>query len=372
MAGVVKGFLPGFTEADPLTAAWERAQDAGAYRFSSDVEQITTPTASVLNAGRSSKVDRFYLEGDADIANGAMEFRLWSNGGSVLQEDDSLAVRVADGKTFTKRNAGEWQEGDDFTTTIAPAGDFMNFLAAAEDVTDLGQETLAGVTFTRYAFRIDGPTFARLIRDQTQEAMRQTGELPPGVNFDISAYYADMTGRGELWVDVEGLPLRQMLELRFPEENSQSMSANIKVDYSGFGSTSTLAVGAGAGTLDKLTLGTLSLDTLSTSVARQLPAIASLLATLLTIVLCAMVIYFRRAKLLMRALSVAFIAMLLVTPILSNLRFVSFVDKQTARAAEQKAAQSERAQLSEVAAEMRSSTFDAHQRQARPGAANRC
>ena len=117
------GFASSATSTDPLTAAWEHAQAVGAYQFSSDVEQISTPTVSVLNAGRSSKVDRFYLEGDADIANDAMEFRLWSNGGSVLQEGDSLAVRVADGKTFTKQNTGEWQEGDDFTTTIAPARD---------------------------------------------------------------------------------------------------------------------------------------------------------------------------------------------------------------------------------------------------------
>ena len=361
MAGAIKGFLPGFTEGDPLLAAWDRAQDAGAYQFSSNVEQITTPTASVLNAGRSSKVERFYLEGDADVANGAMEFRLWSDGGSVLQEGDSLGVRIADGKTFTQKNGGEWQEGDDFTQTIAPAGDFMNFLAAAENVTDLGQETIAGVTFTRYAFDIDGPTFAKLIRNQTEEAMRQKGELPPGVNFELSAYYADMIGRGELWVDTDGLPLRQMLELRFPAENNQSVGANIKVDYSDFGPATTLAAGAGAATLDKLTLGTLSLDTLSTSAAKQLPAMASLLTILLSIVLCVMVIYYRRAKLLIRALSAAFITTLLVTPVLSNLRLVSFVDKQTARAAEQQAVQNERAQLSEVAAEMRSSTFDAHQ-----------
>ena len=59
--------------------------------------------------------------------------------------------------------------------------------------------------------------------------------------------------------------------------------------------------------------------------------------------------------------SAAFITTLLVTPVLSNLRLVSFVDKQTARGAEQQAVQNERAQLSEVAAQMRPSTFDAHQ-----------
>jgi shikimate 5-dehydrogenase len=47
-------------------------------------------------------VDQLYLEGDADIDTAALEFRLWSEGGSVLHEGDSLAVRVADGNTHVQ------------------------------------------------------------------------------------------------------------------------------------------------------------------------------------------------------------------------------------------------------------------------------
>ena len=171
--------------ADPLAAAWARARAAGSYRFTSDVAQTTTPSASVLNAGRTSRTDQLYLEGHADAGAEALEFRLWSDSGSLLQAASSLAVRVAEGKTYTQQNGGAWQESTDFTQAIAPAGDFMSYLVAARDVTDLGRETRAGLTFTRYAFRIDGPTFALAVRQQIDAAMRQKGDVPPGVTLSL-------------------------------------------------------------------------------------------------------------------------------------------------------------------------------------------
>ncbi len=167
--------------------AWERVQDAGSYHFSSDVKQITTPGASVQNVGRRSQTDQIYLEGMADIDATAMEFRLWSETGSLLQDGGSLAVRVADGKTYTQRDEGAWEEAHDFTQALAPAGDFMSYLVAARDITDIGEETRAGLTFTRYAFTLDGPTFARSVQQQMAEAMRQRGDVPPGIRFEAPA-----------------------------------------------------------------------------------------------------------------------------------------------------------------------------------------
>ena len=181
----------------------------------------------MLNAGRTSQTDQLYLEGHADAGAEVLEFRLWSDSGSLLQAESSLAVRVAEGKTYTQQNGGAWQESSDFTQAIAPAGDFMSYLVAARDVADLGQETRAGLTFTRYAFRIDGPTFALAVRQQIDEAMRQKGDVPPGVTFEVPAYYRDMVGDGELWVGEDGLPIRQILTLQFPEQDDEFVSAHI-------------------------------------------------------------------------------------------------------------------------------------------------
>ncbi len=338
------------TRSDPLTAAWEHAQAAGSYQFSSDVEQITTPALSVLNVGRSSHTDRFYMEGRADAQTSSMEFRLWSDGGSILQEGDSVAVRVADGKTYLQRNSGEWQEGDDFTQTIAPDGDFMSYLVAAREVTDLGQDTRAGLTFTRYAFAIDGPTFALSVRDQMEAAMRQKGDVPPGVTFEVPAYYNEMIGGGELWVGEDGLPVRQILDLHFPEDHGESVSARITVNYSQFEPVKAASGGFLAQT-----------GAPSINVERHLPYAGNLLALLAATVLSFVLIAYRHARLLARAVSVAVITSLLIGPILSNLRITDFVDKQTARAAVQEKTRDKDVLLRELTAEMNASTFDPHQ-----------
>ena len=100
---VVTATPPNPFAANPVERAWEKVRAAGSYHFSSDVTQTTTPSASVRNVGRRSQTDQIYLEGMADIDATAMEFRLWSGSGSLLQTGSSLAARVADSKTYTKQ-----------------------------------------------------------------------------------------------------------------------------------------------------------------------------------------------------------------------------------------------------------------------------
>lgn len=47
---------------DPVMAAWAKAQAAGSYHFTSDVVQITMPTAKVTNVGRSSRTEELHLD----------------------------------------------------------------------------------------------------------------------------------------------------------------------------------------------------------------------------------------------------------------------------------------------------------------------
>ncbi|MBP7962071.1 MAG: hypothetical protein KBG20_01160 [Caldilineaceae bacterium] len=68
----VIGFLspagqPSFDSGQLLEAAWARVRAEGAYRFTSEVTQTTSPTASVRNVGRTSRSDQLYLEGHADV-----------------------------------------------------------------------------------------------------------------------------------------------------------------------------------------------------------------------------------------------------------------------------------------------------------------
>src|SRR5690606_13277554 len=61
------------------------------------------------------------------------------------------------------------------------------------------------------------------------------GELPPGMRLAAADYYRQMSGDGELWVREDGLPLRQILNLTFPEQQAEFVNAQIVVDFYRFG-----------------------------------------------------------------------------------------------------------------------------------------
>ncbi len=353
---------PGVTRAstpDPVTAAWEKAKAAGSYAFTSNVHQKTLPVASISNVGRTSRSEDLYLEGQSDLRAAKLELTLWSGGGSVLQAESGVALRSEGGKTFARRGAGEWEEVENFTDSMAPQGDFLGYLAAIRNVTNGGAETRNGVSFTRYTFAIDGPAFAAYMHEQLVATMRAKGELPASVQLEAPAYYRDMTGSGELWVGEDGLPLRQILDLNFPEQKEERVQAAITVDFANFGTPQTslttyVRTGDLAGAWHAL--------------ASQLPAPAGLpTGILLTLTLesaAAFVIAYRRARLVQTAIVAAVILSQVAGPLLNTFTNVRFFDAQTAKAAAQEEKQIASAAQSKLqAALLAAPEFDPHQSQ---------
>ncbi len=113
---------PGQTDIDRLAAALERVRDRGSYRFDGDVTQVTMPSATIGNIGRTSRTDQFHVDGTTDLRKSNLEMNLWS-GGTVQQKDSALGVRVQGGKTFVRQGSGEWKEDSSFSTDgLAPQG----------------------------------------------------------------------------------------------------------------------------------------------------------------------------------------------------------------------------------------------------------
>jgi len=229
-------------QSDPVRAAWTRARATGSYHFDSNVTQVSIPSPTASNVGRSSRTSQLRLEGQTNLLAQSMTLRMWADGGSVLLDQSGVAVKVEGGKTYTRSGAGAWQQSAGLAEGIAPAADFMAYLSAVRNVQAHAPETHAGIVVTRYGFTIDGPAFARFVRDQLEAAMRANGSLPSGSNLAVSQYYADMTGDGELWVARNGLPVRQILNLRFPEQRDASLQAQIVVDFSQYGAPATMSI----------------------------------------------------------------------------------------------------------------------------------
>lgn len=333
-----------------VTAAWQRAQARGGYHFSVDVVQVTVPAATLTNVGRRSTQEQIYLEGQTELPSGSMDLRIWSdsldNGGSILVPESGLEVQVVDGKTRTRRGTGPWEESSSLTDGYAPQGDFLAYLAAMKDVTLLGSATRHGLAYTRYGFQIDGPAFARYSRDQMQQALAARGDLPAGVQLELSPYNAAMTGDGELWVGADGLPLRQILRLRFPAERDEQLSAQIAVNFFDYAEQTSAAV--------TLLNAPAALGAL---VAPYLPG--SLIMTISLAGVLLLMLY-RRRRVVEVGVAVSMSLLLVLTPLLTNLPLLRFLNTQSAQAAAQAATQAEvdvARSLRAIAAE---STFDPH------------
>ncbi len=221
-----------------VDAVWQRVRQSGAYQFGAEVTQTQTPRPTVVNAGRESKSNTLYLEGDTDLNAESLKLRVWSGGGSVLAPETAVEVKV-DGQTAqARKGGGAWEEIDDFSGLFAPNGDFMAYTRAAKNVVAHEPEvlnTIVGqILVTRYTFDIDGYEYAQQMRGQLREQAVRDG-LPPGVELELPRMYTEMSGTGELLVGENGFPLRQEFALSFPESKDNYVaSAQIRVDFSDF------------------------------------------------------------------------------------------------------------------------------------------
>jgi len=340
------------TTVDPVTAAWQKVQAAGSYHFTSDILQKTIPVASLVNVGRGSRSDALYLEGQNDLRAQRLELTLWSQGGSALNVDSGVSLRTEGGKTYTRRGDDPWQESDNFTESFAPQGDFLSYLAAIRDVTTGATETRGGITFTRYTFTMDGPAFAQYMHEQMIAGLRAKG-APPNVQLDPPAYYRDMTGTGELWVGANGLPVRQLLTLHFPEQNEERVEAAITVNFSNYGA-------------EEATLWTLlrsgQWQGAWLVLPSRLPDLTGLWLGLTLSVAALVVVRYRRARAVQTAIVSAVIVSQVVGPVLSAMTQTRFFDSYRAQAAAQEEKQTAATQERDLRTAVQTgSEFNPHQ-----------
>ena len=222
------------TVQDEVQRVWDAVRASGTYQFTADIVQTTIPLPLPENIGRSSKQQAFHLEGSTNVPQQTFRLTMWLQGGSVLDTNSGLQIKLEDGQTYARQGDQAWQETSDLTGGIAPFGDFMSYLVAIQDVVKHDPETRHGISFTRYTFELDGPVYAAFVRDQMQASLAQQGKLPAGAQLDLPSQYRDMTGEGELWVSADGLPLRQIINMRFPPDSDFKTEALSTINFSDF------------------------------------------------------------------------------------------------------------------------------------------
>ena len=221
-----------------VVRAWELAQASGTYQYRSEIEQTTYPAPSITNAGRQPQQDHITLEGDIDIVAETMAMTLWTD--SSYNPDTGIQIRVENGEAYGRLGEGKWEAIDNVADAFAPGGDPLSFVAGMDNVQEQGGQALAlgneqSLNLTHYTFDLNGPLYAKHLRQVLEAQLRARGELPMGVSLDTPSHYHDMTGNGALWLTADGLPHRLLIEMTLPlPENGEWAEATITTDFFDF------------------------------------------------------------------------------------------------------------------------------------------
>lgn len=349
------------TPAQRVAWAWEQAQASGSYRYRVEVLQTSTPRPSLANAGRAPREQRLGLEGMVDLSQHALELTLWQ--GADRSPASGMALRIKDGQTLGRRGQGAWQPVDISADVFAPGGDPLAFLASAANIQFLGSESRAldggaQVRYERYAFDLDGRAFAAAMRERLEQQLRQRGELPAGVSLDTAALAGGLRGRGELWLDADGLPRRLSTQLDLPAQpGGEQIHAAVTTDYFDF-DRSRLALISTPFTANPLGWLGLRLADIAPGLSEGAAGLLLALPGLLLALVCAR---YWRSRRVYRLVVPGVIAAMLLTPLLQGQRFAAAAERRQTHQEQQQQAQRQSSALAEGRAALTSSDWDPHQ-----------
>ena len=234
------------TDSQALKLSWARATRIGQYSYRTQAVQTIHPVAKLSNAGRGSKTTHLSLSGEVD--RHAETLHMTIQGYSGTQRP--LEVLVEDGRAHGRTHPqGAWQELDSATTDVfAPGGDLLGYLVAVTNINEFepGADGDAGVrdAQTSYRFEIDSSAYARYMGKQLETQLRTQGKLPPSLSVDLADMYKDMVGTGQIWLDSDGLPIRQDLHLTFPAQDGSNswVEATMTTNFVDWRSSPTVTV----------------------------------------------------------------------------------------------------------------------------------
>jgi len=221
------------TPASPgaLEQVWKLAQAAGSYRFKADLEQTLRPRPVPDMIGQTSQRADIRVEGEVVLPGNA---QLWLRSEGAGLEPLSLHVIQSGTDTFAEID-GELERIENPLAAAAPLTDYLGYLAAVVNVHELEPVETDGVQFTRYSFDIDAGRLATYLRGFLQAG------LASGEAALASRMLNTMAGSGEIWVDPDGLPRRQVLDLTMPALTTEyDARSHVVVEFYDFGEVSTL------------------------------------------------------------------------------------------------------------------------------------
>lgn len=357
------------TARQELMQAWRFANTVGRYSYETDLVQTTHPTAQLSNVGKHPQSERLTILGEMDRPEDRVTLQMQQRAGTQLQVVD---LKVENGIGYGRAGAdAPWTELEETNDLFVAGGDPLGFLVAAkrvEVVPDSAAETVehdaaSGAdapksAITRYGFELDGLIYARHMREEMEAQLRRRGELPPGVNLDLARQYVDMEGRGEIWLNGEGLPVRLTVHLEFPPERGEPewVEATIVTTFRGWEPTLENQASQLWQSPAQALRAPWGLVGLSEHEAQQVGT--TLLLVLLAVGLMTGMILHRRSPRLYATVAISIIATMVLVPLVQTRSVSAFYDRQRERQASTAVDQARADERAEFKALQRNGDFD--------------
>ncbi|MCA9942248.1 MAG: FG-GAP repeat protein, partial [Anaerolineales bacterium] len=213
-----------------LADAYQRTLDAGSYEFTADSEQLLLPRPLPSMIGQTSQRVDMHVNGEVTLPDYSMLSVSLDGAGlnpapvAIIQEGTNSYLLREGEKVPVENPAG----------LTSPTGDYLSYLAAAENVQACESDAAPFATAVAcYTYQINGLKYAEHVRQQMQAQLSQTpGATSIGVEYEVSPILKQISGQGKIWLDANGLPLRQKIDMLMPEADERyDADIRLVIDY---------------------------------------------------------------------------------------------------------------------------------------------
>jgi len=215
---------------DVLDAAQRKISQLGAYRFTTHLVEIREP-AGVSQVDLTPTERHLHLEGSTDRDTGAFNMLIWDSAQATYDPEQALEVKAEDRTLFGRYRGQEWEQLQEMEG-LQTASETLIYLDAAHHVSRIADNELEGGQHLQFV--IDGDRLSWAMREQLQDYLQASGQLPAGLTLAQSNYYANTVATGELWLDADGLPRRLFVNIEWPARNGERVTALIQTDFGGY------------------------------------------------------------------------------------------------------------------------------------------
>ena len=212
-----------------LNTAIARVAQARAYRYTSNILQTLIPRAVPSMIGQRDQHMTIVIEGEIQSKDRSRTTLQFDPGGYTGIPNLKPVTVVRDGALVWAEQGGQRKEFQNQSLMTSPVENVLDYANAAEGAHALDPTTENGITYQRIGFVISG---TRLVELQTNRIGKLGSSGASSPQFDA---LKRATGTGEIWLDAQGVPVRQVIALALPEASAEYHARlNMTMAFGGF------------------------------------------------------------------------------------------------------------------------------------------